>query len=327
MAINIGSLSSVATTTLEQRLGFTSAFALPAVVFGIALAILLLGKSKYTSVPPEGSVTTKAFQYLWLLVRSKGSFKQAKEHVSTKYSIGHTLPWDDAFAADLYLALQACKIFAFYPFFWLAFAQISTNLVSQAGTMQTHGIPNDILIALNPICILVLGPICEFFIYPALNRVGIPFRPTTRITCGFIVIGFAMAYAASLQYAIYASPPCYNYPLSRDCMGGQVPNQIHVLVQAPVYILVAVAEIFSIVTGYEYAFKQAPPSMKSLVMAMFLSTAAIALALGIIISPVFSDPMLVWAYSGLSIGAMLSGGAFWAMFGRENIRKIDTEDD
>ena len=326
MALNIGSLSSVVTTTLEQSHGFTSAFALPAVVFCIGFAILLLGKSKYTSVTPEGSVTARAFQYLWLILKNKGSFARAKEHVTTNHATVHIPPWDDAFAADLYTALQACKIFAFYPFFWLAFAQMVTNLVSQAGTMQTHGIPNDVLMALNPICVLILGPVCEFFIYPALNRVGIPFRPTTRIAWGFVVIGFAMAYAATLQYAIYTSPPCYNYPLSQDCKGGKVPNQIHVLVQAPVYVLVALAEILGIVTGYEYAFKQAPRSMKSLVMAMFLSTGAVAVGLGIIISPFFSDPMLVWAYSGLSVAAMVSGGAFWAIFGRENRSKLDAED-
>jgi POT family proton-dependent oligopeptide transporter len=314
MAINIGSMSPLATTVIEQHLGFTSAFALPMVVFFLGLTVLLLSKNTYTSHPPEGSVTTKAARYLWLIVRNKGSFARAKDVASASHITAHIPPWDDAFADDLYLALQACKFFLFYPFFWVAYAQTLTNLVSQAGTMQTHGIPNDILINLDPLAVLLLAPLLEFSLYPLLRRVGIPFRPIARIASGFVVIGLAMAYAAVLQHVIYASPPCYNHPLSRGCLDGRVPNQVHILAQSPVYILVALAEIFGVATGYEYAFKHAPPSMRSFVMAMFLSTAAVGAALGILTSPVFVDPTLVWAYSGLSVAAILAGAAFWAMF-------------
>jgi POT family proton-dependent oligopeptide transporter len=308
-------LSPLITPVIEQRLGFTGAFALPAFVFLVAFAVLFLGKDRYKSFPPEGSIMTKAVRYLWLIMTSKGSFARAKEYVNSCHAAGQTPPWDDDFAADLHLTLQACKIFCFYPMYWLVFAQSMTSLISQAATMETHGIPNDLLVVLNPIAILVLGPTFEFFVYPALHRIGIQFQPITRIACGFIFIGLSMAYAAALQYAIYASPPCYSYPLSLDCEDGKVPNQIHVLVQAPIYVLGAIGEIFGVATGYEYAFKQAPPTMRSLVMAVFLSTAAVALALGMIIAPFFTDPTLVWGYSGLSVAAFFTGAMFWKIFG------------
>lgn len=326
MVINIGSLSPSATTLIEHHVGFTSAFALPTVVFSIGLTILLLSKDRYTSVPPEGSVTATASTYVWIIVRNRGSFARAKEYVHASHARGEMPPWDEAFAADLYRAIQACKIFLFYPFFWLAIAQMLTNVVSQAGTMETHGIPNDFLIVLNPISVLILGPLCEFVVYPMLRRIGIPFRPITRIACSFIVLGLAIAYVAAVQHAIYSSPPCYNYPLSGNCMEGKVPNQIHILTQVPVYILAALAEILGIATGYEYAFKLAPASMRSLVMAMFLSTGAVAAVLGIIISPIFTDPTLVWGYSGLSIGVFFSGAAFWMTFGRADGDKTESGD-
>jgi POT family proton-dependent oligopeptide transporter len=219
-------LSPLITPVIEQRLGFTGAFALPAFVFLVAFAVLFLGKDRYKSFPPEGSIMTKAVRYLWLIMTSKGSFARAKEYVNSCHAAGQTPPWDDDFAADLHLTLQACKIFCFYPMYWLVFAQSMTSLISQAATMETHGIPNDLLVVLNPIAILVLGPTFEFFVYPALHRIGIQFQPITRIACGFIFIGLSMAYAAALQYAIYASPPCYSYPLSLDCEDGKVPNQI-----------------------------------------------------------------------------------------------------
>ena len=89
-------------------------------------------------------------------------------------------------------------------------------------------------------------------------------------------------------------------------------------IQAVTDIIVALAKIFGIATGYEYALKLAPPSVRSLVMAMFLSTAAISALLGIIIASLYVDPMLVWVYSGLT---RLSGVAFWAAFGGRDVQK------
>jgi POT family len=46
------------------------------------------------------------------------------------------------------------------------------------------------------------------------------------------------------------------------------------------YVLIAFSEIFASITGLEYAFTKAPTSMRSLVMAVFLFTSAVASALG-----------------------------------------------
>jgi len=46
------------------------------------------------------------------------------------------------------------------------------------------------------------------------------------------------------------------------------------------YVLIAFSEIFASITGLEYAYTKAPKNMKSLVMAVFLFTSALASALG-----------------------------------------------
>ena len=310
MMVNIGSLSPLATTLIEQRVGFTSAFALQAAVFFFGTIVLLLSKKKYISQSPEGSITTKAIRCLWLVSKNKFSFELAKQSASDSSNPSSQVSWDGAFAADLLLVLKACRIFLFYPFFWLAYTQIVTNFISQAGTMETHGIPNDLLFNIDTISVLILGLVLEFLIYPFLRRLGLLLRPLTRITCGFLVISIAMAV---LQSKIYSSPPCYDHPLSSDCLDGKVPNEVHVATQAPAYVLVAPAEIFAITAGNEYAFKQAPARMRSLVMALFLSTVAGGAVLGILVSPAFVDPKQVWAYGTLSIAALVPGMAFWGM--------------
>ena len=57
------------------------------------------------------------------------------------------------------------------------------------------------------------------------------------------------------------------------------------------------SEIFASVTGLEYAFTKAPPSMKCFVMAIFQLQNAFGSALGIALSPTATDPKLVWMYS------------------------------
>lgn len=55
---------------------------------------------------------------------------------------------------------------------------------------------------------------------------------------------------------------------------------ISVLAQVPGYLLMAIAEVLAIVTGLEFAYSQAPPSMRSMVVAVFYFTAALGNYLG-----------------------------------------------
>lgn len=106
-----------------------------------------------------------------------------------------------------------------------------------------------------------------------------------------------MAYAAITQHLIYAAAPCYNAPLACPAADETTPNRIHVAVQTPAYFFIALSEIFASITGLEYAFTKAPPSMKSFVMSIFLVQNAFGSALGIALSAVAIDPKLLWLYS------------------------------
>lgn len=107
----------------------------------------------------------------------------------------------------------------------------------------------------------------------------------------------AMAYAAITQHLIYAAGPCYDAPLACPAADETTPNHVHVAVQTPAYFLIALSEIFASITGLEYAFTKAPPSMKSFVMSIFLLQNAFGSALGIALAPTAKDPKLVWMYS------------------------------
>ena len=177
--------------------------------------------------------------------------------------------------------------------------------------MELHGIPNDIMQNIDSLTIIIFIPICDRLIYPALRRVGIKFKPITRITMGFFFAAMSMVYAAIVQHIIYVSPPCYNAP--EACAAGTLPdgttlpNKVHVAVQTPAYLFIGLSEIFASITGLEYAFTKAPPSMKSFVMSMYLLTSAFGSALASALTPTAVDPKLLWMYSKYSPCSCLKG--------------------
>jgi proton-dependent oligopeptide transporter, POT family len=62
LCINIGSLSSIATTEMELHVGFWSAFLLPLCMFIVGLLVVVAGKKLYVTRPPRGSPIRKLIQ-------------------------------------------------------------------------------------------------------------------------------------------------------------------------------------------------------------------------------------------------------------------------
>lgn len=323
VCINVGSLSSIATTEMELHIGFWAAFLLPLCFFSIAIATLVVGRQRYVKRPPTGSIIPDCFKVLVIGVKSGFKLDCAKPSVRAQQN-QKAVPWSDMFVDEVKRALVACKVFLAYPIYWVVYGQMLTNFVSQAGTMNTHGLPNDIMQNIDSIAIIVFIPIIERFVFPFLRRVGIPFKPISRIFVGFLLASLAMAYAAIVQHLIYSAGPCYDAPLKCAASDhGSIPNNVHVAIQTPAYVFIALSEIFASVTGLEYAYTKAPVSMKSFIMAIFLLTNAFGAALGIALSSTAVDPKLVWMYTGLSVATLVAGLVFWVCF--RGLNKVEDE--
>jgi POT family proton-dependent oligopeptide transporter len=236
--------------------------------------------------------------------------------MENKFSMEATRPrsqsrlvdWDDNFVTDLQRGLIACRIFAVYPILWLCHIQVFNNLVSQAGQMETHGLPNDIFPNLNPIAVLVLLPIVQQWLYPTLRKAGIRFPPVNRMAVGFVIEAVAMAYCAGVQQIIYSRGPCYNHALECDASnGGEIPNRINVWIQAPVLIIDGLAEVFFDLASQEYAYNKAPDNMKSIVQAILSATSGVGVGLGFALYLVSRNPYLVYMYAALVATVFLTG--------------------
>jgi POT family proton-dependent oligopeptide transporter len=198
-AINIGGLSSLATTQLEARVGFWAAFLLPFSVFFLAIFVLIAGRKHYVTRPPRGSVILSAFKVLWIGLRNRCNLEAAKPSYQKEFGNKHKTQWNDLFVDEIRRALVACRIFLFFPIYWVCYNQMLNNLISQAGEMERHGIPNDFLQNIDPLALIIFIPIMDLAVYPGLRKIGIKFRPITRIYFGFMFAAGAMAYTAGIQ--------------------------------------------------------------------------------------------------------------------------------
>ncbi|KAJ6504568.1 peptide transporter PTR2A [Mycena vulgaris] len=191
----------------------------------------------------------------------------------------------------------------------LTYGQLNNDPTSQAATMVTGKVPNDVLSNLDPFALIIFIPVCDLLIYPALRRAGIQFTQLKRITAGFHYYIYKVHPSLALSI-----PPCPNPPFPRpthaaktrpptclDDNGVQIPAPLNVWIQTGAYVLIAFSEILASITSLEYAFIKAPKNMRSLVMSIFLFMNALSSALAEAFVSLSADPLLVWNYGVMAV--------------------------
>ncbi|KAF2015163.1 Di/tri peptide transporter 2 [Aaosphaeria arxii CBS 175.79] len=307
----LGCLSGIPATYIEHRVGFWAAFLVPFCVFWIAVITLLLGRKTYVQRVPE-PVVGKAFTIFRIAIKNGFNMDAARPSFQAEHGGTDVITWDDKFVTELKRSLYACKVFIPQPIAWLCYLQAVNNLVSQAGTMERHGLPNDVLYNFTLIIEIVLIQVFRTMLYPLLRKWHVGIGPIRRITAGFIAGTLAIAWAAIVQKIIYSAGPCYNSPLTCDASeDGTVPNRVHVMLQFPSYVLFALSEIGFAITASEYAYTKAPKGMKGIIGSINYLTVAVASLLGMAISRTAVDPGLTWLYTSLAVVYFVVTALFW----------------
>ncbi|CAI7656738.1 unnamed protein product [Penicillium pancosmium] len=253
-----------------------------------------------------------------------GSFKMdAAKPDAQLHQHGRQVPWTDSFIEDIKRSLLTCRVLLLFPIHWLCYNQTFNNLISQAGQMVTYGIPNDMMKIAGAISGIIVAPIIQKGLYPFLTKKGISFGPIARMSVGFLLLTLSMAYTTVVQKLIYQTGPCFDSPLKCAAANNStIPNQISVFLQIPIYFGGALAEVFCLTTGTEYAYNQAPESMKTLVQAIWLAMAGIGACIALAFTPLTRDPHLVTMYAILT---GLLGGAtalLWVLFRQLDKSKV-----
>jgi len=292
-SINFGSLISfTAIAYIQQHISFTIGFGVPAAVMFFAAVFFIAGGRYYNKFPPSGSILSRCISIVFQ------SFKvptEVKAQCSTFLDRAKFVKDDDGQKMftldeieDLKTFTKILPVQGTYVMFWCLYAQMSSVFFSQGTVMklrvnQNFSIPVSSLQVFNAAVIMLLVPLVDRIVYPMLRRRQINFSPLKRIGTGFLCATLAMLYAGGLEiYRIYLFK---NGDVVLQELDGKIVEAANLSIfwQAPGFMFIGAGEVLASITGLEFAYEEAPPTMRSMVQSIYLLTTALGNYLGLLL--------------------------------------------
>ncbi|KQV80089.1 MFS transporter [Massilia sp. Root351] len=298
--INFGSFfASLLMPLFLKNLGPAIAFGIPGILMLIATVIFYLGRKRYVHVPPAApspdSFTRVARTAL--LTKLPGQSRPGLA-IAVIGALGAVVslcmsPWwgfviSACFALVLLLAfggvgtamqlerargqhpdeavegvravLRILVVFALVTPFWSLFDQKASTWIVQANSMTSpllsiFGWEFKVLPAqmqaLNPLLVMLLIPLNNLVVYPMIRKMGIEPTALRRMGAGIAISSLSWIVIGWVQVM----------------MDGGTPMSI--LWQLLPYALLTLGEVLVSATGLEFAYSQAPPSMKGSIMSFW----------------------------------------------------------
>ncbi len=156
--------------------------------------------------------------------------------------------------------LKLLPLYLFVAMFWALFDQTGSTWVFQSRDMDRNFLGVEWLPAqiqsLNSLFVLTFIPVFAYVVYPLGDRLW-NLTPLRKIGLGLFIMAGSFALVAMIQQWID---------------GGARPS---IAWQILAYALLTIAEVMVSIVALEYAYTQAPKTMKSLLMCFFLGSVAI----------------------------------------------------
>ncbi len=154
--------------------------------------------------------------------------------------------------------LRVLVVFSLVTPFWSLFDQKASTWVLQAGDMaKPEWFQPAQMQALNPALVMILIPFNNLVLYPFLRRLG--WEPTAlrRMTAGMAFTGISWIIVGLMQLAIDGGDP------------------LSIVWQMLPYAFLTLGEVLVSATGLEFAYSQAPPAMKGVIMSFWNLTVTV----------------------------------------------------
>jgi len=280
-SINLGSFFASLLIPKTLRLfGPAVAFGIPGILMGIATVVFWLGRNQYVKVPPTGENPHSFVQVVlsaWRNRRRAGSFLDGARSEHPEEAV-----------EGVKAVFRVLSIFAFVPFFWMLFDQKASTWVVQARSMDLHVGPWNFEPAqmqlVNPALVMLLIPFTTAVVYPLFKRLGWELTPLRRMPIGIALGATSFVIAGLLNVPVAAG------------------EKVSVVWQVLPYVVLTIGEILVSVTGLEFAYTQAPLTMKSVIQSFWnLTTAAANLAVALASAFVFfRGTALFFYYAGFA---------------------------
>src|SRR5678815_2831688 len=167
----------------------------------------------------------------------------------------------ETFSKDGLITLaRIAMVYVFILVFWALWGMSNgAEWTLQAEKMDLHWMGMNLIAAqvqtANPILILIFIPIVNYLIYPAINKV-FTLTPLRKIGIGLYITALSFVVIVWIQ--------------------GQIDSGLRPSInwQLLAYVILTLGEAMVSITGLEFSYTQAPNSMKSSVMALWLFTVA-----------------------------------------------------
>lgn len=259
-SINAGSVvSTLLIPWVYAEYGAKWAFGIPGILMAVATAIFFSGRKTYVRVPPSG-INKNNFVFISLYAL----FNIGKKKKGQALLDVAKTNFDPEKVEGTKAVYRVMAVFAFAPIFWAMWDQNLSEWVLQAEKLDRYVnlgfvdftiLPGQVQTA-NPVFLLSFIPLFTYFVYPFFEKLGIKTTPLRRIGTGLVLTALSFVVIALIQARVDV---------------GEHPS---VWWQIFAYVILSAAEVLVSITGLEYAYTQAPKSMKSTMTAIWLLTVA-----------------------------------------------------
>eukprot|EP01135_Chromosphaera_perkinsii_P002223 Nk52_evm9s221 gene=Nk52_evmTU9s221 len=210
-----------------------------------------------------------------------------------------------------------------YPTFWYLYGQNSNYAVVQGTYLDAPSwLTADQLGLVDPLFIVVMVPIFDRFVFPALRRMGFELSIITRISIGYILMamsGFCMVAVQLVLSANGSWDSDDNYTVNAD------GSSYSVFWTIPSFVFCALGEIFASITLNEFVYSQAPPSLKSVMFGLGTFTNCGAAIIGLIMASWQKDSNLAWFWCAFSCLAVIQAVIIPIQFKNYQYRSVSED--
>jgi POT family proton-dependent oligopeptide transporter len=254
-SINFGSFfSTLLIPILLVKAGPAVAFGIPGILMALATFIFWLGRKQYVMIPPTGKNGPAGFMsvlaYSLTHMGGRKSGESFLDVARAKYSA------EEVEAAKA--AASIFKVFITVSIFWALYDQNGSSWVLQAEKMDRNILGMHLeasqIQAINPILVMILIPFFSYVIYPLVDKLGFKTTPLRKMTAGMMLAAFSFMIVGGIQAAL------------------DVGHNVNVALQGLDFLILTCSEVMVSITGLEFAYTQAPKSMKSTIMSFWLLT-------------------------------------------------------
>lgn len=258
-AINLGAFLAFALIPLiRDHGGYSWAFGVPGIFMAVATLLFWLGTRHYVRQPPARETKQAGFlPVVWFALRNRRRRQPGQSFLDSALLRFRREEVNGARAV-----LRILMVFAAVPVFWALFDQINTTWVLQGEKMTPfvvlgYKVDAERIQSLSALLVLMWIPVFTLWLYPLADRLSVRPTPLRRMGAGMVMAAVAFAVCGWIQ--------------SRMDQGQTLSLAWQILP----YVLLEAGEVLLSTTGLEFAFSQAPASMKSTIMSFWLVTVAV----------------------------------------------------